>query len=208
MKKTITTFLVLTLMCTFVPSQSAQAAPTTDDAAEIALLQSLVAQLTALLAQLIALQTGTTPVVTPSTIKPNLMLAEVSFDDEVLSGNSMGNTLPERELSIRVKNDSIGSIGTPGKKFNYEAVIYEKVSGPDIETEIVTTGEIQIPDGGKEVTFTTILEGGLPFDEDEEDFERTYYAIIMIDGDDEIDETSEKDNTLTSPTWVMEYYKG
>ncbi len=198
-------------MCTFTPSQAAQASTTADEAAYIAQLEAIVAQLTAVLTQLLALQAtnDAAPAVVDSAIEPNYLIIEASVDESVLSGNSMGEPLPSQTIELRVRNDETGSISAPGSKLlSYEAVVYEKVSGPDIKTNITASGEMQLPDGDEDYYYSVIFEGGLPFDEDEEDFERTFYAVITLDADDDISETDEDDNTFTSPTWVMEYYEG
>lgn len=191
---------ILLVISFILPSASLQAQTTTP---QIAQLQAMILQLQTLLSQL---QSMSPVIKADCTGKPNLFIGEVSMDRDVLSGNSMGVSLPEQSLKVRVLNDGCLNKSYIGTKVKYVVTTYEAKSGSDPKTGTAegyfttsrTTGDI--------ANFEVMVTGGSNYEVGK--FERGYYAKIKIDSANEIKELKETDNSMTTNEWIMEYYKG
>lgn len=138
--------------------------------------------------------------------KPNIFVGEISMDKDVLSGNSLGNALPQQVLKVKASTDVCLSANFIGDSIKYTVVVYESKTGKDPEIGR-SSGAFSIASTSQVVgDFEVYVTGGSAYIK--EKFEREYYAVVKIDTANSIKETKETDNVMTSNKWVMEYYKG
>ena len=138
----------------------------------------------------------------------NLSISEItlSLPGGIGHTSSTEVPVPNQKVTVEVKNNAHGSYNLSGKKFNYEAYLYEiKDSGGRTKTDIWAAGEALIPYANGYSSFDFYIEGGLPFNDD---FERTFQIRVYIDTDDDVEEENESDNKKWSDEWLVDYYKG
>ena len=202
MKKSLSTFLVAVFLLNAIPFNRAQAVTSTNEQAKIEQLQQLIAQLTVLVNKLAATKVVSTQM---SQVKPNLRVSQVSYEFDIISGNSLSVPVPDQNLEIVVTNDSVGSTNLSATMFEYTATVYEKVSGSDPKVG-ESKGVILMPAGGQRTVFNAAINGGAIYNG--EDMERTFYVVVTVDPRNKIKEANERDNRMEASDWITEYYKG